>query len=131
MERLVDVTDVVDQEPHGCRLSVQLRVVLEGVVHDHAIFVRVLVAWFLLEPVHQGTDNFCDVVLVESEIEVADLSSFAEEWLINEVPALLVISFGLSLDEVCVGSTLSEWMVLLVDSPAWVCLFQLAQNLQD
>lgn len=130
VKRLVDVTHIVDQEPHRCRLSIQFRVVLVGIVHDHGVFIAVLVAWVLLEPVYQGTDDFSDVVIVECEVVVANFSAFVEEWLVNKVPAFLVLTSGLSLDEVGVGGALSEWMVLLIDSPIWVSLFQLAQNLK-
>ena len=89
-------------------------------LHDLLVLIGILVAISSLEPVSQRVDDLSDVVVIESEVEVLDITSLVEEWLINEMPSFLVYSIRLTLDKVSIGGALGEWMFLLILSIVWI-----------
>ena len=66
-------------------------------LHDLLVLIGILVAISSLEPVSQRVDDLSDVVVIESEVVVLDITSLVEEWLINEMPSFLVYPSGLPL----------------------------------
>lgn len=95
-----------------------------GMVHDLLVFEAVLVTRRLLEPVGQRVDDFGDVVVIEGEVEVGDFASFVKEWFVNKMPSLLIFAFRLALDEIGIGRTFCERMLLLIDSPIWIDILE-------
>lgn len=92
-------------------------------LHDLLVLISILIAISSFEPVGQGVNDLSDVVIIESEVEVFDVTSLIEEWLIDEVPSTLVLSSSLTLDKVSISCALSERMVLFILSPVWIGLF--------
>jgi hypothetical protein len=93
-------------------------------LHDLLVLKSILIAISSFEPVGQGFNNLSDVVIIECKVEIFDITSLIEEWLIDEVPSTLVLSTGLTLDKVGISCALSEWMMLLILSPVWICIFE-------
>ena len=92
-------------------------------LHDLLVLISILIAISSFEPVGQGVDDLSDVVIIECEVEIFDVTSLIEEWFIDEMPSTLVCSTSLTLDKVSISCALSEWMVLFILSPVWISLF--------
>lgn len=122
------VANVVDEEAHGSGQAILLGVIHVGMVHDFFVFISILVAWCLGEPHSQSIDDFGNIMTVEFEIEVTNVTALVEVWLINEMPSFLVPALLLSLDEVGVGGALSEWMLILIDREIWISFLESVQN---
>lgn len=127
----MQVTGVVDDEPHGSRHAVRLSVVLVSMAHNLFVLVGVLVSIDSLEPVCQSFHDLCDVVVIKREVfEVFDVATFVKEWLIDEVPSFLVNAICLALDEVSISCALSEWMIPLILRVVWIGFLQSFQDIQ-
>ena len=88
VERLMDVTGVVDDETQSEGLGIGL----EGeVLLDLLVVVAGLVIASVLQPVGQVFKSAHNVVSVHLEIEVREVTSFDQERLVNEVPAVLEV----------------------------------------
>jgi len=84
----MDVTGVVDDETQSEGLGIGL----EGeVLLDLLVVVAGLVIASVLQPVGQVFKSAHNVVSVHLEIEVREVTSFDQERLVNEVPAVLEV----------------------------------------
>merc|ERR1719453_512482 len=119
MKWLMNVTSVVDEEPHGVGESVSLRVIMMGVFHDSLILVCLLVTVCLVHPHVKGLDHFGDVVGVTGEVEVRDFASLVKVGLIDEMPSFLPIT-TFAFDFIGECRAFNHWMVILRSSPLWI-----------
>lgn len=119
VEWLVDVAQVVDEEPHSIGKTIVLGVIFVGVLHDHSILVSLLVPIVLVKPHFESTDDFGDVVGVPSKVVVFDFASLIEEWLINKMPWSLPVS-TLRFYFISPGSTLDHGVLVLGGGPRWI-----------
>lgn len=68
-------------------------------------------------------------MFIHSEVKVSNFATFAKEWLVNEVPPLLIGS-TLVLDFIGECCTLREWMITLALGPLWIGLFKCLKDIQ-
>ena len=88
-----------------------------------------MVSFGLFEPVTEVGEDLCNVMSIESEVEVTDLAALVEEGLIDKVPSLLIRS-SLILDLICEGGTLDEWVIFLALGPLRIGLLERLEDVQ-
>jgi len=85
VHRLVDVSQIVDQEAESVRLSSGFIVVV--VLHYSSVSVTLLVVAFVRQPVDDVGDVLCDVVHVLLELRVVlEVAALVEVGNVHEVP---------------------------------------------
>lgn len=111
MEWLVNITNVVNDHAQNKRLLIiSVRELLGNLGHVFAVFNRD----FTLEEGSQVSKSTNDIVVWHLEVWVVrSITTFIVVWKVDEVPVLLE-RIALSLDVICKGSALSEWMVSFV-----------------
>ena len=88
VHRLVDVSQIVDQEAESVRLSSSFIVVV--VLHYSSVGVTLLVVAFIRQPVDDVGDVLCDVVHVLLELRVVlEVAALVEVGNVHEVPVRL------------------------------------------
>ena len=125
VERLVSVTDVVDDQTEGERYLIDLiaepilDLLIVGVVRGDASGVT-------LYNQDTGCQSFNEIDLTVCEVIIADITTLVKVGLIDEVPVRLCL-VAETLDVVGVVSALGEWMVVLLGGDVGVVLLQVSE----
>jgi hypothetical protein len=91
MEGLMDVSNVVQKEPHTRGKAIGLGVAFHAVSHDLLVFVSRHVVVLFVDPFFDSSNCLDSVVLSRVEVwEVGDLAALVKVRLVDEVPVGLV-----------------------------------------
>lgn len=125
VERLMDISNIVEEESHGGGELDILGLAFVSVGLDLLVLVGGLVVTIVVEPVDNGRHGLGGVVVLHLEVEVADLGAWLiEVWSVDVMPVGLVRATHV-LDVVSEDSALNEWIVLLVSSVSGIVLLKI------
>lgn len=124
----MDLGHIVYEQPESDRQPNCFILLRHRLVHYLLVLVGVRIGYGLVEPILQGWDGFCDIMIIELKLwEFVDTTVRIQEGFINRLPRLLIAPHVGILDVVCPCRALNEKMIVLFGSGLWICLFEVIQ----